>query len=137
LKFIAAQEPKTVDETYALRTGKRLENRNHYTELTLNFENLKGAKLDIVFRAYDDGVAFKYVFPEKDDKEYTVIRELTGFNLPEGLAWMQPYDSSTAYAPAYERNYEGSMAIGTPAPFDDGWCFPALFEANDHWILLT
>lgn len=137
LKFISAEEIKTVAEPYTLSTGKKLQNRNHYKELTLNFENLKGSKLDIVFRAYNDGIAFKYVFPEKDDKEYTVIRELTGFNLPEGLAWMQPYDSSTAYAPAYERNYEGEMPIGTTAPFEDGWCFPALFEANEHWVLLT
>ena len=137
LKFISALAVKTVDEPYILATGKRLRNRNHYSELTLNFENLKGSKLDVVFRAYNDGIAFKYVFPGKDDREYTVIRELTGFDLPGGSAWMQPYDSSTAYAPAYERNYEGAMPTGTRAPFDDGWCFPALFEANQHWILLT
>lgn len=137
LKFISVKENKSVDEFYSRKTGKRQENRNHYNEITLNFENKLGSKLDIIFRAYDDGIAFKYYFPQKDTKEYTVTGELSGFNLPEGLAWMQPYDSSTAYAPAYERNYEGEMAIGTQAPFDDGWCFPALFETKDHWILLT
>lgn len=137
LKFISVKENKSVDEFYSRKTGKRQENRNHYNEISLNFENKLGSKLDIIFRAYDDGLAFKYYFPQKDKKEYTVTGELSGFNLPEGLAWMQPYDSSTAYAPAYERNYEGEMAIGTQAPFDDGWCFPALFETKDHWILLT
>lgn len=137
LKFISVKENKSVDEFYSLKTGKRQENRNYYNEITLNFENKQGSKLDIIFRAYDDGIAFKYYFPQKDKSEYTVTGELSGFNLPEGLAWMQPYDSSTAYAPAYERNYEGEMAIGTQAPFDDGWCFPALFETQDHWILLT
>lgn len=137
LQFISAEQIRTVDETYSLITGKRLENRNHYKELTLHFKNLKGAGLDIVFRAYNEGIAFKYVFPETDKKEYTVIRELTSFNLPEGLAWMQPYDSSTAFAPAYERNYEGEMPVGTTAPFEDGWCFPALFEVKEKWVLLT
>lgn len=137
LKFISVTDVKAIDQIYHLSAGKKIENRNHYSEFTLDFENRQGAKLDVVFRAYNDGIAFKYVFPEKDEKEYTVVNELTGFNLPEGLAWMQPYDSATAYAPAYERNYEGEMPIGTAAPFDDGWCFPALFEANDHWVLLT
>lgn len=138
LKFISQKDIKIINENYNLRTGKRLENRNHCTELTLSFENSKGAKLDVVFRAYNDGIAFKYVFPEKDDKEYSVIKELTGFNLPDkGAAWMQPYDSSTAYAPAYERNYEGAMQIGTDSPGDEGWCFPALFENRNDWVLLS
>ncbi|SDJ89010.1 Glycosyl-hydrolase 97 C-terminal, oligomerisation [Catalinimonas alkaloidigena] len=137
LHFVSGGDVTAHDASYQLRHGKRLQNRNHYQEHTLRFENTQGAQLEVVFRAYDDGIAFRYRFPEEDTALYTVQRELTGFKLPDGNAWMQPYDSSTAYAPAYERNYEGPFAVGTPAPLDDGWCFPALFEVNQHWVLLS
>ena len=137
LQFVSHERTKTVGESYTLSTGKRLKNRNHYNELTFHFKNTGGALLDIVFRAYDDGVAFKYVFPENDEKVYHVLNELTGFDLPDGSAWMQPYDKPSAYAPAYEQNYLGEMSVGTPSPNVEGWCFPALFEVNNHWVLLS
>ena len=137
LKFIGREKEKTVGESYTLSTGKRLVNRNHYNEYTFKFVNLEGGLLDLVCRVYEEGFAFKYVFPEKDQQTYIVEHELTGFNLPEGNAWMQPYDKPTAYAPAYERNYEGEMSVGTPSPGREGWCFPALFEVNEHWVLLS
>lgn len=137
LSFISAERPKTVGESYTLSTGKRLKNRNHYNEFSFHFKNEGGAQLDLVCRVYDEGFAFKYIFPGEDSNEYVVDYELTGFDLPEGKAWMQPYDKPTAYAPAYERNYEGEMAIGTASPGEEGWCFPALFEVNKHWVLLS
>ncbi len=138
LKIISVSDIRTFDQTYTRRTGKRLKNRNHYDEITLNLENIAGSKLDVVFRAYNDGIAFKYVFPEEDEKEYSVLKEITGFNLPEeGLAWLQPYDTTFVAGPAYERNFMGKMPIGTVAPDEDGWCFPALFEVKKHWLLVT
>ncbi|WP_200976418.1 glycoside hydrolase family 97 protein [Echinicola sp. 20G] len=138
LYYDGTQEVKIIDENYKLRSGKRLSNQNHYHELTLSFKNHSGNPIDIIFRAYDDGFAFKYFFPsDGSDALYTVSEELTSFDLPTGKAWMQPYDSATAYAPAYERNYEGDMTIGTSAPGKEGWCFPALFQVNGQWVLLS
>lgn len=137
LNFISLERLKTVGESYTLSTGKRLKNRNHYNEFSFRFKNGKGSLLDLVCRLYDDGFAFKYIFPEQDQNLYEVDRELTGFDLPEGKAWMQPYDKPSAYAPAYERNYEGEMPVGTASPGEEGWCFPALFEVNNHWVLLS
>ena len=137
LEFISHDQLKTVGKSYTLLTGKRLKNRNHYNEFFFRFKNENDALLDIIFRAYDDGFAFKYVFPEKDEQTYIVLNELTGFNLPEGLAWMQSYDSPSAYAPAYEQNYVGEMPVGTASKGKEGWCFPALFEVNKHWVLLS
>lgn len=137
LIFISAESIETTGESYTLTTGKRLKERNHYNEFTLHFKNMQDSEADLVFRAYDDGIAFKYVFPGNDGKTYTVLNELTGFDLPEGKAWMQPYDKPTAYAPAYERNYEGPMPVGTESPGEEGWCFPAVFEIGKHWLLLS
>jgi hypothetical protein len=137
LQFLSSSEEILVDEEYVRKTGKRKVNRNHYKEITLHFLNSKNNKIDLVFRAYNDGVAFRYVFPEKDHEKYRIVKELTGFNLPDGKAWLQPYDSITAYAPAYERNFGGPFEVGAESPEESGWCFPALFQVNDKWVLLT
>ncbi len=137
LSFKGSEKEITVDDSYVLATGKRLVNRNSYNEYVYEFENQKGGLVDLVCRVYDEGFAFKYVFPKEDEQIYIVECELTGFKLPEGNAWMQPYDKPTAYAPAYERNFEGEMRIGTSSPGKEGWCFPALFEVNDRWVLLS
>lgn len=138
LIFIGSEKIETVKETYNLSTGKQLKNLNHYSEITLHFQNQFNSKLDIVFRAYNEGVTFKYVFPEVDEHIYVVTKELSEFNIQNnGTAWIQPYDIASAYAPAYERNFEKDMPIGTSAPSKEGWAFPALFETNKHWVLIT
>ncbi|HPJ77161.1 MAG TPA: glycoside hydrolase family 97 catalytic domain-containing protein [Prolixibacteraceae bacterium] len=137
LTFVKAGKTKTVDETYLLHLGKRKVNRNHYNEKILQFKNENGTSLELDVRMYDEGLAFRYQFPETGNEKYTVIGESTVFCLPKGLAWIQPYDTATAYAPAYERNYEGPVPIGSPSPGKEGWCFPALFQVNDHWLMIS
>jgi hypothetical protein len=138
LKFISVQKVLEIKEDYFLKSGKQLKNTNQCKELTLNFQNAMGSKIDIVFRAYNDGLAFKYVFPDFNQDVFTVTKELSGFNLPDdGLAWIQPYDQPSDYSPAYEKNYEKSFSLATNAPTADGWAFPALFQLKNHWLLIT
>lgn len=51
------------DEVYKLNPGKTTSARDHYHEMRVMLEEDPAPKrrLDIVFRAYDDGVAFRYV----------------------------------------------------------------------------
>jgi hypothetical protein len=133
-----ASQPKTIDENYTLAVGKRLDNRNHANEVTLAFKNAGNGRLNLVFRAYNDGVAFRYAFPGEDKKPYTVTRELTGFQLPAGgTGWLQPYDTASTYTPAYEKYFLNDVKVGTASPLAPGWCFPALFTADSSWVLLT
>ena len=73
------------DTRYRLIAGKTSAARNQYNELTLGLTETGGAqrKLDIVFRAYDDGVAFRYHLPVQPG--FTDLRlagELTEFAFP-------------------------------------------------------
>lgn len=138
LAFLSKSEVKTIDETYKMVIGRRQEIRNNANEIELNFENANGAPIQLVLRAYNDGVAFKYVFPNQSDSIYTVTNELTGFKLPaEGKVWIEEYDKPTKHSPAYEKYYQNGVAIGTPSPNTEGWAFPALFNTNNNWILLA
>lgn len=76
--------------------GERSTIKDNYNELTAEFA-AKGKKLNIVIRAYDEGVAYKYVFPESG-KSMKITAENSTFTMPEGTkayysTWAQgPYE---------------------------------------------
>jgi alpha-glucosidase len=90
LKRVAIN-PGNADGTYELPVGKTRTARDRYSESTLAFEETKagGRKLEIVFRAYDDGVAFRYRLPEQPGLSDVAIRnELTRFDFAtDGDCW--------------------------------------------------
>ncbi len=138
LSFLEASPVSQIVETMDGQTGKKAIRANPANEQTLTFKNTVGAKIQLIIRAYDDGIAFRYIFPDKDSTRYTVEEEVTGFALAgEGKAWMQPYDKVTQWSPAYETYYEREIPIGTAAPSTEGWSFPALFSTQKAWLLLT
>jgi len=104
-----------------MKVGRQLQIRNNANELTLSFKNDKGSTIQLVLRAYNDGVAFKYVFPEKSEKKYTINQELTGFKVStNGKVWMQPYDVPSEWTPGYEQYYKNGIPIGTNSPNKEG-----------------
>jgi alpha-glucosidase len=140
LVFDSAEPEVRILESYTMLIGKDRSLYNNGRELTLNFHNTNSARLQIILRAYDDGVAFRYRFPEEDATPHTVIQELTTFKVStEGQMWIQPYDQTPMYLPVYERYYSNHATIGIRAGFVQGrgWAFPALFHTDNHWILLT
>ena len=140
LIFDSKSNLSTIDEIYTLVHGKRSRCHSFAREMSLTFINAKGAKIQLILRAYNDGIAFRYHFPERDNFKVTVTDELTGFRLPaDGLAYMQPYDEAGQWTPAYEAFYQKDINVGTPSIYEAGWCFPALFRlgGGSHWLLLT
>lgn len=72
------------DETWKPVWGEVKEIRNNYRELavTLTQAAQNNRKLVIRFRLYDDGLGFRYEFPEQNELRYfTVTDELTEFSL--------------------------------------------------------
>lgn len=72
--------------------GERSTVKDHYKQLTLSLllEHDERRKLQIQVRAYDAGIAFRYIFPKdaQSGKEIVIKDELTDFSLPEGTkAW--------------------------------------------------
>ncbi len=140
LKLIEVTEPRQVNETYTMPHGKRRLCRDHYNESIIKLQNDSGAGLELIVRAYYDGVALRYRFPDSSDQTYTVTKELTGFQLPaDGKVWLHPYDKATKYTPSYETYYSNGAAVGTPSPTEEGWAFPVLFQNADasRWGLIT
>ena len=84
-------ETRRHDETYTLVIGKTKEARDHYLELQVRLqESLPPRRhLDLLFRAYDDGAAFRYALPEQEAlAAFEIIKENTEFRFPTDMkAW--------------------------------------------------
>ena len=128
-----------IDESYTMLHGKRSECRGLANELTLTYENETKSKIEVVLRAYDEGVAFRYRFPERDETMRTVKKELTGFRIPmDGVGYLLPHDDAGQWWPAYENVFQNGIAVGEPSPKAMGWDLPALFKVNNRgWVLIT
>jgi hypothetical protein len=106
LKLTAAV-PSAGDETYTMPHGKSSPVRNHYNALLAEFEEAgrPGRRLSVEARAYDDGVAFRYLIPEQTAlREVRIIQEKTQFDLAkDGDTWPLVVAS---YRTPYEANYQ-------------------------------
>ncbi|MAD97198.1 MAG: alpha-glucosidase [Flavobacteriaceae bacterium] len=85
--FIArVKKPVEVDERWEMPWGEQQSVRNYYKEVRVELEerdDLK-RKMNLVFRVYNDGVGFRYEFPEQQNlKEVYIKEEHTEFNLTE------------------------------------------------------
>ena len=72
--------------------------RDNYKQMVVSLEqNERKYKMDIVFRLYNEGLGFRYVFPEQKELTYFVIKEeksefaMTG----DHIAWWIPGDYDT------------------------------------------
>lgn len=142
LSLIQAAEPQTRRETYDLFSGPVPHVDHTLVHRQLTFANRNGARLVLELAAGNEGVAFRYAFPEQSSATRVVESELTGFTVPNGTrGWLQPYHAAGPYTPAYEDFYF-HVKPGDPPPRSReaprGWAFPALFEVpGAGWVLVT
>ena len=69
----------TINETWQPVLGEQSNIVNHYNELTIALTQMGTArKMNIIFRVFDEGVAFRYDFPlQKDLNYFTIAEEIT------------------------------------------------------------
>ncbi len=104
---IIGSSTRAFDETWEQPWGERRVTRNHYNELTVSLRQTAGDKrrLDVVFRVYDDGVGFRYVFPQQPGMAEAIIdEELTEFAIAQpSTAWWIPAGEPIHYEYLYAR----------------------------------
>jgi glucan 1,4-alpha-glucosidase len=73
----------TKDETWEPLWGEVKHIRNHYTELAITLAQAANNRTMIIrFRLFDDGLGFRYEFPEQTGLQYFIVSdEKTEFNL--------------------------------------------------------
>src|SRR3954471_10738565 len=121
------EKSRPFSEEYTLPRGKRHSYGNRGVERVLTFRNPAGTRLDLELRVFDDGFGFRYRFPETAPGPFTVTAEATGFRVPAGAhAFLSAYTPPGNHAPNYQNPWQQDIPIGTSAPSESGWGFPAL-----------
>ncbi|NOU03987.1 MAG: glycoside hydrolase family 97 protein [Novosphingobium sp.] len=91
---ITSQETRDFDQTWEQPWGEWRTVRNHYRELKVGLKETDGLKRDfaLTFRIYDDGVGFRYEFPDQPNMHgANIAEELTEFAFAQdGTAWWKP-----------------------------------------------
>ena len=119
----------SLDETWSQPWGEDAQVRNHYNQVTVRLHERRGAKryIDVVCRAYDDGVALRYEFPRQPGlQDFVIIDELTQFALPT--------DAPTWSIPALTPYYEG-IYTREPVSRKGNMSGPVAIEAGDSLYL--
>ncbi|MFN3945967.1 MAG: glycoside hydrolase family 97 protein [Allosphingosinicella sp.] len=98
---LASQSSASFDETWEQPWGERRFVRNRHNELRVRLSERAGLQrsMDVVFRVFDNGVGFRYEFPDQPNLADVQIQdELTEFAIAQpGTAW---------WIPAFEWNRE-------------------------------
>ena len=116
------------DETWTQPWGEDSEVRNHYNELTVNFQERIGRRMNVVFRVFNDGVGFRYILPSiSKGEKYWILDELTEITLAhDAKAWSIP----TNHTEYFEGIYTSDQLSRK-----DTVCTPLTIEYEDSLFL--
>jgi len=116
----------TINETYTLPIGKRSVYTNNARELTIGVRNSAGSNANFIFRAYNDGVAYRYSIASGIS---AVSSEESTFNLP---------NSATVWYQSYINTYEGDYLQSTAGAVTGRIGLPLLASINaTNWVYLA
>jgi alpha-glucosidase len=128
------------DEKYTLVAGKTREARDRCEEMTVSLEKAGATpvRLDVVFRAFDDGAAFRYVLPQQAGLDRVeILSEDTRFRfLADHKAWVLQLGTFTTsnereYVPMPLLGIKPESIVGPPLVIEAGdGLVVALAEAN-------
>lgn len=142
LTLVSSSPVQRIKDRYELFTGKR--RINHYTanKIVLHLQNADGKKLDIIFQLSNDGLAFRYHFPDTTKDAKIIREERTSFHFDTSArAFLQPMQVAKSgwqqSNPAYEEHYRQNIPVTDTSTLGAGWVYPALFQYKDAWLLIS
>ncbi|MCB9309868.1 MAG: glycoside hydrolase family 97 protein [Lewinellaceae bacterium] len=93
---VSKAESSTFSETWEMQWGEQRLVENNYNQLVVTLVEKEAPKRSLIvhFKAYDDGIGFRYEFPKQDGVDSLFItEERTEFNLTgDHTAYWQPGD---------------------------------------------
>src|SRR5258705_8146572 len=91
---ITGSSRDSADESWTQPWGEVARVRDHHNELRVRLDEVAAPnrRFTVVFRAFDDGIAFRYELPEQPNlRDFEIQDELTEFALAnDGRAWWIP-----------------------------------------------
>ena len=148
LKIISA-ESRQINESYYLPSGKTSTYVNNCRELTIHLQTAAGQPFDIVFRASNDGVAFRYVIPSQNGKSSIIIKDeasavnptsfkyILGCKFASQKSWPKnfPYESYYGQYGSYGEYTDWNTAVTDAS--DPRFNEPVLIGSGNQNILIS
>ncbi|WP_026055100.1 glycoside hydrolase family 97 protein [Anaerophaga thermohalophila] len=146
-KLIKVEE-SAFDETWEPVWGEFKEIRNHYNELAVTLEQEETQRIMVIrFRLFNDGLGFRYEFPEQDNLTYFVVTDektefaMTGnhtaFWIP-GDYDTQEYDYTTSRLSEIRNLMEGAITPNaSQTPFSETGVQTALMMKTDDGLYIN
>lgn len=121
----------TKEETYELIVGKSKTVHSLSKEVVIPLEETTAPfrKINLVVRAFNDGIAFRYEFPEQPNwKSYVMYDENTAFNVVDNPKFLG------MYLPSYQTSHEATYSHVKYEEIKERnlMDMPALFEYPNH-----
>lgn len=126
----------TKNETWTQPWGEDRVVNCHYNELKLHLQqsDKRQRQLNIVFRAFNDGIGFRYEFPkQKNLGEFRIMDEMTQIAMPtDAQAWTEPTNGITYYEALWTKDLLSKKdTVSTPITIEvNDSLYMALHEAN-------
>lgn len=112
----------SVEQTWETVWGEERLIQDKHNALTARLRHDSGIMMDIEFRVFDDGFAFRYVFPEQGGDSLVITDELTEFNFAcRADVWSIPWRTE----------YYEALWTRTPLNATDTACSPVTLELAD------
>ncbi|MEG9327044.1 glycoside hydrolase family 97 protein [Salinimicrobium catena] len=134
---IISSETRSIDKSWEQPWGEFKTVHDKHEELVVHLQEKEAPErlMDIIFRVFNDGVGYRYSFPEQPSfKKVKISNELTEFNFPEEPeVWWAPVHRENSYYESFYRKSPMNQTdtINTPATFETkSGKYLAIHEAN-------
>lgn len=124
-----------IDEEYSMPYGKSVRIRSLSNQQTIFLQDKKENRLDLVIRVFNDGVGFRYYFPDQPQYDHIeMMKENTGFHfIGDPEYWGLHLNS---YTTSYEKEY--TAARMSEIPDTALIALPMLVKVNENaWVAIT
>ncbi len=132
---LKSTQPENEDETYTIPVGKTRTVRNHYNGVRADFDDATGRRLTIEVRAFNDGVAFRYLVPEQEAIKQTRIRqEMTEFTYAKDAV------TYPLILDGYQSSWEDEYQLRDVSGLHKDWLIGLPYLANVPavgWVAIT
>ena len=153
LKFVSATDSREIKESYNMISGKFSTYENHCNERIITFKKDSKPEINIIIRAYDDGVAFRYAI--EHSSSFKISDEHTELSIPSGsYSWYQPnttgkhpntheqhfgYGEIEKYPfditlPYMYRTPDGTLVVVSEADLDGSYCGTVLQSISESTL---
>jgi alpha-glucosidase len=142
---LAKVERGSSDSTWENKLGERRTVRDRHQELRASFVEASGRPFQVIVRAFDDGIGFRYVLPaaaSAQTQEFVLEEEQTQFSFPGNFQCYAGINENTGkkdnpigFTGSQESEYKPTTLSELPS--DQVRMLPLLVKTPAAWVAIT